>query len=226
MGYASTFWEILNYKVIANTDDDQLFYTHVYLDKDFRERHKIQLDGTSKIFHNLHGAIREIEMGFGNGKVSNWEMGTNPQVLHGNGPTKNTLNTYGNYFPKAFDPTVGFKGECQVCEETEDLIDIEDEENLPVILTSMFITGNYKTISKSVLSEYSFMKTRNVSDRTPFIDYFINNTFTQNYPPHKWHVRIYNRVWGQADHLQELVNFHVSNGKRQFASFELYQPKV
>ena len=65
-----------------------------------------------------------------------------------------------------------------------------------------------------------------ISERTPFIDYFVNKTFTQNYPPEKWHVRIYNRVWGHADHIQELVNYHVTNGDKKFASFELKQPKV
>ena len=65
---------------IKNTDDDQLYYTHVYLDKEFREANKIVLDGTSKIFHNLHGAIRELDFGFGNKRIANWEMGTMPQV--------------------------------------------------------------------------------------------------------------------------------------------------
>ncbi|XP_063681239.1 procollagen-lysine,2-oxoglutarate 5-dioxygenase-like [Bolinopsis microptera] len=202
MGYATTFWAILNYKEIENTFDDQLYYTHVYLDPNFREKHKIQLDGTSKIFHNLHGAEREIDFGFGSKRVTNWEQGTQPQVLHGNGPTKLSLNRFGNYHPKVFDPTEGFKGKCMVCDEKEGTINVEDTENLPTILTTMFIT-----------------------ERTPFIDYFVNKTFTQNYPPEKWHVRIYNRVWGHADHIQELVNYHVTNGDKKFASFELKQPK-
>ena len=66
-----------------------------------------------------------------------------------------------------------------------------------------------------------------ISVRTPFVDHFINKTLTQKYPRDEWHVRIYNRVWSHADHVQELVNYHAHNtDKQKFASFELYQPKV
>ena len=115
----------------------------MYLDPEFRTRHKIQLDGTSKIFHNLHGAEREIDFGFGSKRVTNWEQGTRPQVLHGNGPTKISLNRFGNYHPKVFDPTIGNKGKCLICDEKEGTIDIEKTEELPTILTTMFITGNF-----------------------------------------------------------------------------------
>lgn len=113
----------------------------MYLDPSFREQHKIQLDGTSKIFHNLHGAERELDLGFGSKRISNWEQGTKPQVLHGNGPTKISLNRFGNYHPKVFDPTVGYKGSCLICEEKEGTIDVGKDEELPTILTTLFISG-------------------------------------------------------------------------------------
>ena len=66
-----------------------------------------------------------------------------------------------------------------------------------------------------------------LSDRTPFLDYFINQTFAQNYPPEKWHIRVYNRVWEHADHVQELINYHVTNNPAsKLASVKIYQPKV
>ena len=139
----------LNPQEIENTFDDQLYYTHVYLDPEFRERHKIQLDGTSKIFHNLHGAEKEIDWGFGSKRLANLNQGTLPQVLHGNGPTKILLNRFGNYYPKAFDPTIGYKGKCMICDEKEGTINVEDTENLPTILTTMFIIGNFNVISVS-----------------------------------------------------------------------------
>lgn len=56
IGYATELYEILK-SPIKNTDDDQLFYTHAYLDEKLREKLKIQLDHTSSIFQNLNGAI-------------------------------------------------------------------------------------------------------------------------------------------------------------------------
>nr|AQX17749.1 procollagen-lysine 5-dioxygenase [Hormiphora californensis] len=204
MGYAGTFYNILNYKVIDNRFDDQLFYTHVYLDKEFREANKIVLDGTSKIFHNLHGAVRELDYGFGNKRIANWEMGTMPQVIHGNGPTKIDLNRFGNYYPRVFNPSDGANGLCMICEEKEGRVNVTEMETAPLILTTLFIT-----------------------ERTPFLDYFINQTFAQEYPQERWHLRIYNRVFSQADLVQELVNYHVTNNaKQKYASVKIYQPKA
>lgn len=58
IGYAADIYEILK-TPIKNTDDDQLFYTRAYLDKNIREKLKIKLDHRSEIFQNLHGAIGE-----------------------------------------------------------------------------------------------------------------------------------------------------------------------
>ena len=124
---------------ISNTDDDQLFYTRAYLDAEFREANKIQLDGTSTVFHNLHGAIREIDFGFGAHRLTNWEQATMPQVIHGNGPTKITLNMFGNYYPRGFDPTEGANGKCLACDEQEGRVNNTD--SWPIILTTLFING-------------------------------------------------------------------------------------
>lgn len=56
MGYASDINALIE-KDIADTDDDQLYYTKAYLDKDFREKHQIKLDHKSEIFQNLNGVV-------------------------------------------------------------------------------------------------------------------------------------------------------------------------
>lgn len=38
MGYAPYFWSALTYRDIADKDDDQLFYTQLYLDSSRRVR--------------------------------------------------------------------------------------------------------------------------------------------------------------------------------------------
>lgn len=55
-GYASDLYEILK-TPIKNTDDDQLYYTRAFLDKDLRNKLKFKLDYKSDIFQNLHGTI-------------------------------------------------------------------------------------------------------------------------------------------------------------------------
>lgn len=57
IGYASDVYEILDKAVIKDEDDDQLFYTTIYLQDELRMRHKIKLDHKSEIFQNLFGAV-------------------------------------------------------------------------------------------------------------------------------------------------------------------------
>lgn len=57
IGYASDVYEILDKAAIKDEDDDQLFYTTIYLQDELRLRHKIKLDHKSEIFQNLYGAV-------------------------------------------------------------------------------------------------------------------------------------------------------------------------
>lgn len=65
IGYASRVCALLNGD-IANTDDDQLFFTRAYLDESVRTELNLKLDHLSDIFQNLHGAIGE----FGDGRCT------------------------------------------------------------------------------------------------------------------------------------------------------------
>lgn len=56
IGYASDLYKILDTAPIKDDDDDQLFYTTVYLQDELRMRYKIKLDHKSEIFQNLFGA--------------------------------------------------------------------------------------------------------------------------------------------------------------------------
>ena len=64
MGYAPELWQILNSAEIANNDDDQRFYTKVYLDSEKRQQLRIKLDHRSDLFQNLNGAGSDIELRF------------------------------------------------------------------------------------------------------------------------------------------------------------------
>ncbi|GLH02834.1 Glycosyltransferase 25 family member [Gryllus bimaculatus] len=56
IGYASQLYDIITSAEIKNTDDDQLFFTKIYLNEELREKFNIKLDHRSTIFQNLNGA--------------------------------------------------------------------------------------------------------------------------------------------------------------------------
>lgn len=62
IAYAPELWEILNDKDLADDEDDQLFYTKVYVDETKREKLKFKLDHTSEIFQNLYGALSKAPL--------------------------------------------------------------------------------------------------------------------------------------------------------------------
>ena len=64
MGYAPEIHKILNSGQVANDDDDQRFYTKIFLDKKQREELGIKLDHRSELFQNLNGALSDVELRF------------------------------------------------------------------------------------------------------------------------------------------------------------------
>jgi procollagen-lysine,2-oxoglutarate 5-dioxygenase len=61
IGYAANLYNILNWKPVKDTEDDQLFYTKVYLDEKMRVDNKIKLDHKSNVFQNLNGNVGKVE---------------------------------------------------------------------------------------------------------------------------------------------------------------------
>ena len=130
IGYISQINKILNQEEIKDTDDDQLYYTKIYLDTALRSELEIKLDTKSVIFHNLNGATDEVELKFQNGHpyLTNIVFDTRPSVLHGNGPPriKLILNSYGNYLPKAWN----FEDQCTSCQEDT----IRESSEIPMVV--------------------------------------------------------------------------------------------
>ena len=57
IGYATDLLGLVNELPVADADDDQLFYTKIYLDEALREKYNIKLDHKAEIFQNLNGAV-------------------------------------------------------------------------------------------------------------------------------------------------------------------------
>ncbi|XP_043542412.1 multifunctional procollagen lysine hydroxylase and glycosyltransferase LH3-like, partial [Chiloscyllium plagiosum] len=120
IGYAPVINDIVQQWKFKDDDDDQLFYTKIYLSPKLREKYKMALDHQSTIFQNLNGALDEVVIKFEKGKarIRNIAQDTLPVIIHGNGPTKLQLNYLGNYIPNAWNHETG----CGICDE--DLLDL------------------------------------------------------------------------------------------------------
>lgn len=60
IGYAANIFNILSSQTVKDTEDDQLFYTHVYLNEALREKNGIKLDHKSNLFQNLNGNVGKL----------------------------------------------------------------------------------------------------------------------------------------------------------------------
>uniref|UniRef100_A0AAZ3NUM0 PLOD1-3-like GT domain-containing protein n=1 Tax=Oncorhynchus tshawytscha TaxID=74940 RepID=A0AAZ3NUM0_ONCTS len=127
IGYAPELSEIVQQWKLKDNDDDQLFYTKIYLDKVQRTKYNMTLDHRSRIFQNLNGAIEEVVLKFEKARVRarNVAYDTLPVIIHGNGPTKLQLNYLGNYVPTAWTHETG----CGICDD--DLIYLNDTPTRP-----------------------------------------------------------------------------------------------
>ncbi|XP_014673049.1 PREDICTED: procollagen-lysine,2-oxoglutarate 5-dioxygenase 1-like [Priapulus caudatus] len=137
IGYGADIYAVLTHKVVADGDDDQLYYTNIYLDAELRDKFKIKLDHKSEIFQNLNGARDDVKLMFEEGLpyVENTAYSTRPIVLHGNGLSKMYLLFLTNYVPGMWTVNRG----CSWCDD--DLIRLNDREEsaYPLVTVALFI---------------------------------------------------------------------------------------
>ena len=120
---------------IKNLDDDQLFYTNIYINEDLRSKFKIILDHKAELFQNLNGEQENVELKFEDNQpyLENLVYNSQPKVVHGNGPSKLLLNTLGNYLAHSYDLENG----CLECwenrQETKNFVE------LPKVVMAIFI---------------------------------------------------------------------------------------
>ncbi|XP_035986991.1 multifunctional procollagen lysine hydroxylase and glycosyltransferase LH3 [Fundulus heteroclitus] len=183
IGFAPDISAIVQQWKSKDSDDDQLFYTRIYLDQNQRTKFNMTLDHRSRIFQNLNGAIDEVVLKFERSKVRvrNVAYDTLPVVIHGNGPTKLQLNYLGNYVPTAWTYEHG----CGVCDD--DLLPLTDvpDENVPLVYVAVFI-----------------------EHPTPFMEEFLERLTTLNYPKTRIRLFIHNNVVYHERHIQRFWERH------------------
>ncbi|KAM4772006.1 procollagen-lysine,2-oxoglutarate 5-dioxygenase 2 isoform 2-T2 [Rhinophrynus dorsalis] len=176
IGYVKNVNQIVQQWNLQDNDDDQLFYTKIYINPLQRERINITLDHKSKIFQNLNGAVDEVVLTFENGKAraENSQYETFPVLIHGNGPTKIQLNYFGNYIPNMWTPDTGC-GTCNV-----DMIDLSTLTDYPKVTIGVFI-----------------------EQPTPFLPEFFNRLLALDYPKEKLFIFIHNSEVYHEKHIQK-----------------------
>ncbi|KAH0954090.1 hypothetical protein HN011_010425 [Eciton burchellii] len=193
IGYASDLYEILDTAEIKDEDDDQLFYTTVYLRNELRMRHKIKLDHKSEIFQNLNGAVADVELRFKGEEsyLQNIVYNTVPLILHGNGYSKLVLNSLGNYLARAWTPDEG----CLACWDQTIELDKTKPETYPVILIAIF-----------------------VEQATPFLEEFFQAIYRQTYPKSRLHLFVHNNV---AYHEDVVDHFFQSTSQEYLSAKQI-----
>ncbi|XP_041071637.1 procollagen-lysine,2-oxoglutarate 5-dioxygenase 2 isoform X1 [Carcharodon carcharias] len=186
IGYASSLNRIVEKWQLQDNDDDQLFYTKIYVDPLKRLSINITLDHKSKIFQNLNGAVDEVELHFEPTRVRtrNIIFDTLPVLIHGNRQTKHLLNYLGNYVPDAWTSETG----CTVCDE--DLLDLSTLGEYPSVTVGIFIERP-----------------------TPFLPEFLERLLTLDYPRDKLTYFIHNKEVYHEKHLHKFWEKH--NGELQ-----------
>ncbi|XP_074121037.1 multifunctional procollagen lysine hydroxylase and glycosyltransferase LH3 [Sminthopsis crassicaudata] len=174
IGFAPTIHHIVRQWKYKDDDDDQLFYTRLYLDSRLREKLGLALDHKSRIFQNLNGAIDEVVLKFDRNQVRirNVAYDTLPVVIHGNGPTKLQLNYLGNYIPNGWSP----EGGCGFCDR--DRIDLQELQLFPKVFLSVF-----------------------VEQPTPFLPRFLQRLLLIDYPPEKITLFLHNNEVHHEPHI-------------------------
>ncbi|KAM7004194.1 multifunctional procollagen lysine hydroxylase and glycosyltransferase LH3-like, partial [Passerculus sandwichensis] len=172
VGYAPALWALVERWHYRDDDDDQLFYTQLYLDRELREQLGLGLDHHSRIFQNLNGALDEVRIRFepGGNRVRNEVSGSWPVVIHGNGPTKVALNSLGNYVPQGWSP-----GGCGDCDSDLRPLRGTPAEALPWVLIGVF-----------------------VAEPTPFLPQFLRRLRELSYPRERLGLFLHNAVPGHA----------------------------
>ncbi|KAL0970781.1 hypothetical protein UPYG_G00247320 [Umbra pygmaea] len=185
IGYGPELSAIVQQWKQKDNDDDQLFYTKIYLDKAQRTKYNMTLDHRSRIFQNFNGAIEEVVLKFEKGRVRarNVAYDTLPVVIHGNGPTKLQLNYLGNYVPTAWTHETG----CGICDDNLLLLDNSPDEDLPLVHVAVFIV-----------------------QPTPFLEEFLERLTTFNYPTSRIRLFIHNNVVYHEQHIQQFWEKHRS----------------
>uniref|UniRef100_A0AAZ3PX44 procollagen-lysine 5-dioxygenase n=1 Tax=Oncorhynchus tshawytscha TaxID=74940 RepID=A0AAZ3PX44_ONCTS len=174
IGYAPYVNKIVEQWNLHENDDDQLFYTKIYLDSFQRVSIGPVWLCWLKCVANV-STHDEVLLKFGtkSARVRNPVYDTLPVVIHGNANTKMYLNYLGNYIPNAWNYERG----CGVCDHN--MVDLSQLKEYPTVMVGVFI-----------------------EQPTPFLSQFFQRLVTLDYPKDKLNVFVHNNEVYHERHIQ------------------------
>ncbi|XP_045509441.1 procollagen-lysine,2-oxoglutarate 5-dioxygenase isoform X2 [Colias croceus] len=195
IGYLEDVWKLLQARSIADAEDDQLYYTKLYLDEELRGALDIGLDHTCQIFQNLNGALSDVKLHTNttageDAYLENESTGARPLVLHGNGPAKLALGRLANYLARAREPA-----RCVLCDERRRALPAGDR--LPRVMLAVF-----------------------VEQPTPFLEEFLQSLLDYDYPKKKLELVLRNNVEYHEEQVQAWFEQHAA----QYAAAKRVRP--
>ncbi|XP_063229636.1 procollagen-lysine,2-oxoglutarate 5-dioxygenase isoform X3 [Bacillus rossius redtenbacheri] len=195
IGYAPELYEIVTSSALEDTDDDQLFYTNIYLNDELRNKYKIKLDHKAEIFQSLNGAVDDVELRFKGREayLQNTVYNTVPLVVHGNGVSKTAFNTLANYLAKSWNAEDG----CLSCWDDSLVLEDKPPETWPVVFMAVF-----------------------VEQPTPFLEEFLDKLARLDYPKDRLHLFFHNAV----DFHSTLVEQFWSDNRKKYRSLKTVTP--
>ncbi|XP_077480891.1 procollagen-lysine,2-oxoglutarate 5-dioxygenase 2 isoform X2 [Stigmatopora argus] len=181
IGYAPYINRIVSQWNLHDNDDDQLFYTKIFVDPLQRDSLNMTLDHKCHIFQNLNGAIDEVLLKFGTNRVRvrNTVYDSLPVVVHGNMNTKLYLNYLSNYVPNTWNYEHG----CSHCDD--DVVEMSRLKEYPNVLVGVFI-----------------------EHPTPFLPEFFQRLISLDYPKDKLSVFVHNNEVYHEKHMQKIWEEH------------------
>ncbi|TMS40194.1 hypothetical protein L596_006603 [Steinernema carpocapsae] len=189
MGYAADIYKMLEMGAdTKDNDDDQLFFTNLYLDEKVRTDLNVALDSISFIFQNLNGASEDVKIEYsasGKAQLINTVYTTEPVVVHGNGPSKTHLNALGNYIGNVYSNKEG----CIHC-KAQKIFDFE-----------RFEVGDHPTVALLAF----------VHKPVPFVEEFLQTLYQLDYDKKRINFYIYNN---QRYNEKEIDEFVAKQGKK------------
>jgi procollagen-lysine,2-oxoglutarate 5-dioxygenase len=185
IGYAREIYDLVNYQPVGDSDDDQLYYTQLYLNRAVRHEWSMKLDSRAEIFQNLNFALGEIILKYkdSHSYLYNLQTETAPIVVHGNGPIKPEFYRLSNYLADGWTPSSG----CLSCKEGLFDLSAVQESDYPSVLVAIF-----------------------VESATPFIREFFQRVAALDYPKDRIDVYVHNNV---DFHNKDVDKFVEDSGK-------------
>ncbi|XP_075695461.1 procollagen-lysine,2-oxoglutarate 5-dioxygenase 1 [Rhinoderma darwinii] len=186
IGYASHLHKLVADWDGADENNDQLFYTNIFLDPVKREKINITLDHRCRIFQNLHGSEGDVVLKFENGRVRarNMVYDTLPVLMNGNGPSKLLMNYLGNYVPRVWT----FETGCVICDEgLRSLEEFKTDDSFPLVVVGIFI-----------------------EQPTPFVSEFFKQLGNLQYPKKRIQLYIANHEPHHQKHLEKFLQVNSS----------------